>query len=177
MRDQATQLAQALERDDYETAGKHWQSLEQLNIIESDEVKRMVKELAGLPLKHFVLQHVRAYTEETLKYNFEEAEQKLILLRDLLSRFSNIDLNITPEQLEALLTQRREERVEEQRNIDQKLVAAGREGRRKAREETEQTVQQLLEQLEPIIQQMSISESEKQRIRAIANDSRDRILE
>ncbi len=177
IRDQSNALAQALEQDDYETAGNHWQLLEQLKVIGSDEVEQMVKELAGLPLKHFVLQHVRAYTEETLKYNFEEAEQKLILLRDLLSRFSNIDLNITPEQLDALLKQRREAKAEGQRNTNQKLVAARREGGRKAREETEQITQQMLDQLETIIQQMGISESEKQRIRAIANDSRDRILE
>ena len=53
MREQATALAEALERDDYQAAGNHWQSLTRLRIIGNDEVETMVGEHALSRVQHY----------------------------------------------------------------------------------------------------------------------------
>jgi len=177
MRDQAKKLAQALEQDNYEAAGRYWQALAQLKIIESDEVERMVEELAELPIKNFIMRRATAFQQEALQYNFDQAEQQLMLLQSLLPHLPNPGLQASLEEMETFLNQCKEEEKEEQKNMDQKLATARRQGTEKVREEIEQKVQRMLDRLETAIQQMGISESEQQRIRAIANDSRNNILD
>ena len=67
MRNRATALAEALEQDNYQAAGNHWQSLARLKVIGSAEVEQMILELAGMPLKNFVLRRIASYEREALK--------------------------------------------------------------------------------------------------------------
>lgn len=103
MRAQAIKLAYALEKDDYETAGKYWQSLARIKIIGNDEVEQMIVELIGMPLKNFVLRRIRAYEKEALLYNFEKEEHQLGLLRILLSHFPHEQLEYGVNYLQAVL--------------------------------------------------------------------------
>jgi hypothetical protein len=110
MRAQASALAASLERDDYEAAGNHWKSLARLKVIGSAEVERMILELAGMPLKHFVLRRVTSYKETALQHRFDEAEHQLSLLRVLLTHFPNEQLEYGIENLEAVLRDAREKK-------------------------------------------------------------------
>ena len=137
MRTQANKLATALERDDYETAGQYWQSLARLRVIESDEVEKMVRELAGMPLRNFVLRRIKAYEREALLYNFEEADRQLGLLRTLLGHFPHEKLECDVKDLEAILRNSKEKKRREDESIRKNLEQAKREEAKKAREEAE----------------------------------------
>ncbi len=110
MRAQASALAASLERDDYQAAGSHWQLLAQLKVIGSAEVEQMIRELAGMPLRHFVLRRVSSYKENALQHRFDEAERQLTLLRTLLSHFPNGQLECSINSLEVVLQDRREKK-------------------------------------------------------------------
>jgi hypothetical protein len=177
MRAQATALAASLERDDYQAAEHTWQALAQLKIIGSAEVEQMIQELAGMPLKNFMLRHVTAYKEEALKYNFGEAERQLALLRAVLCHFPNTDLQVSLSALELLLAQCKETQQEKQRNMTSKLAASKQEAVQEVREEMEQKIQQLMSPLEAVMRQMGMNENEQQRIREMAQEIRNDILE
>jgi hypothetical protein len=177
MRNQAEALAASLERDDYQAAGRHWKSLVRLKVIGNDEVEQMIGEHALSRVQQHVLGCVGAFRACVVQYQFDQAERQLALLRMLTSHFPNTGLQANLGELETLLTQYKERKAEEQRNVDQKLEGAKLKAVQKVREETEQKVQQMLVQLETIIQQMGLSESEQQRIRAMGQDARSHILE
>jgi len=177
MREQASSLVVALERDDYQAAESHLQSLTQLKIIGSAEVEQMILELAGMPLKHFVLRRVASYKEAALQHRFDDAEEQLWLLRMLTSHFPNTNLQVSLAELESLLTQCKERKAEAQRNTDQKLAAAKQEGVQEVREEMEQKVQQMLAQLDNMLIQSGFSASERQGIRTRAAKAGQEVLE
>jgi energy-coupling factor transporter ATP-binding protein EcfA2 len=137
MREQASALAVSLERDDYQAAESHWQSLAQLKVIGSAEVEKMIQELAGMPLINFVLRRVAAYEETALQYNFDEAERQLDLLRKLLSHFSDAQLEYKIKSLEALLRNSREKRRMEEESIRKNLGKTQQEGARAEREKAD----------------------------------------
>ena len=147
MRDQAAQLARTLENDDYEKAGKYWQSLARLQVIESDEVERMVGEHALVKIQHHVTGCIGAFKSYAIQYQFDQAERQLALLKMLASHFPNADLKVNLAALEALLTQCKEKKAEEQSNTDKKLAAAKQKAVQEVREEMEQKLAQLETQL------------------------------
>ncbi|MHA7877339.1 MAG: hypothetical protein ACX93T_00215 [Bacteroidota bacterium] len=147
MRAQAQKLAAALELDDYEVAGKHWQSLARLKVIESDEVERMVGEHALVKIQQYVSGCVGTFTKYAAQYQFEAAERQLALLKMLVNHFPNADLKVNVTALEKLLTQYKEKKAEEQRSTDQKLAVEKRKAVKKVQEAMEQELEQLRTQL------------------------------
>jgi hypothetical protein len=147
MREQASALAASLDRDDYQAAGRHWQSLAQLKVIGSAEVEKMIQELAGMPLKNFVLRRVAAYTKTALQYNFDEAERQLDLLRKLLSYFSDAQLEYKIKSLEALLRNSREKRRMEEESIRKNLEEAQQEGARAEREKADRELKEMAKKI------------------------------
>ncbi|MHA7877337.1 MAG: GTPase domain-containing protein [Bacteroidota bacterium] len=132
MRAQAKKLAAALELDDYEAAGRHWQSLSRLKVINNDEVEQMILELAFSPLKEFVIRRVNRYEKTALVYDFEEAERQLDLLKILLQHFPHELLACSIERLETVLQASKEKKREEERNRQEELREAIRKEREKA---------------------------------------------
>ena len=158
---------------EYEAAGKHWQSLERLEVIESDEVERMVGEHALVKIQRYVSGCAGTFKKYAVQYQFDQAERQLALLKMLANQFPNVDLKVSLEELEALLTQCKERKAEEQRNTDKELGAA----KRKVRIEMEQKTQQMMAQMENMMEQMNISENERNRMRKMANEARREVLE
>ena len=134
MRVQAAALVASLERDDYQAAENHWQSLTQLKIVGGAEVEQMIRELAGMPLKHFVLRRVSSYKETALQHRFDEAERQLALLRTLLSHFPNEQLECSIHSLEVVLQDSREKKRIEEETIRNNIDRAVREVKKEARE-------------------------------------------
>ncbi|MHA7877340.1 MAG: hypothetical protein ACX93T_00220 [Bacteroidota bacterium] len=159
MRAQAKKLAAALERDDYEAAGRHWQSVSRLKVIESDEVERMVEEHALVEIQQYALGCVGAFTKYAAQYQFEEAEQQLALLKLLGKRLPNADLGTSLEQLQASLKRYKGEKAIKQMKMSQELAAAKRQSVAKAWERADRGIQQMLEQIVTALQQMNLSES------------------
>ena len=159
MRAQASALAASLERDDYQAAGSHWQSLARLRVIGNEEVETMVGEHALSRVRQRVLGCVGVFREYAAQYEFDQAERQLALLRMLTSHFPNTDLQVSLVELESLLAQYKEKKTEEQSNRDQKLAAAKQEAVRKVQEEMEQKLEQLRTQLE--MAQLESSQSEQ----------------
>jgi len=142
MREQSTALAVALERDDYQAAESHWQSLTQLKIIGSVEVEQMIRELAGMPLTNFVIRRMASYREATLQHRFDEAEHQLTLLRTLISHFPDELLEYDIEDLASALRNSREKKRIEEESIRNNLDQARREAARRAREEAEREMEE-----------------------------------
>ena len=124
MRVQASVLVASLERDDYPSAERCWQSLEQLDIIDSAEVAQMLREYVEMPLEEFVLRRVSEYRESALQHKFDEAECQLELLRRLLVHFPHKQLEYGLEGLEEVLRNSREKRRMEEEMIRQNLEEA-----------------------------------------------------
>jgi hypothetical protein len=144
LREQATALASALKRDEYQIAESYWQSLTQLRIICNDEVEQIIKENVELLLENFVLRRYSAYKEAALLRTFDEVEGQLALLRMLFNDFPNEQLKCNIESLEAILRHNKEKkRLEEKslRNLEaavQRAAQAEHEAARKAREEADE---------------------------------------
>ncbi len=147
MREQVSALAASLDRDDYQVAGSHWQSLAQLKVIGSAEVEKMIQELAGMPLRNFVLRRVAAYQETALQYKFDEAEHQLDLLRKPLSHFSDAQLGYKMKSLEALLRNSREKRRIEEESIRNNLEEAQQRGAREEREKADRELKEGAEEI------------------------------
>jgi flagellar biosynthesis GTPase FlhF len=181
MRAQADALVASLERDDYQAAGSHWQSLTRLRVIGNEEVEQMIGELAGIPLLNFMQKRVIACTEHAAHHRFDEAGRQLAHLKTLLSHIPNTSLQVSLAALESLLTQCKETKAEEQRNTDKKLAAAKQKAVQEVRKEMEQMkeqlMEQMMEQLGNELQQMNLSESERQAIRTKADEAGKEILE
>ena len=177
MRAQASALAASLERNDYQAAGSHWQSLARLRVIGNEEVETMVGEHALSRAQYHVSGCVRAFREYAVRYEFDQAERQLALLRMLTIHFSNENIEVSLVALESLLAQYKEKKTEEQRDRDNKLAAAKREAVQGVREEMEQKVQRMLAQLENALQQMNLSESDRQHIRTRAKKAGKEVLE
>ena len=139
MRTKATALAAALEQDDYQAAGKHWQSLARLKIIGSDEVETMIGELAGMPLENFMQRRIASYREATLKCNFNEAEHQLDLLRTVIIHFPDERYDI--EELASMLRTCKEKKRIEEESIRNKINEAEQAAARRAREEAEEEME------------------------------------
>ena len=108
------------------------------------EIKR---ELAGMPLKNFVLQRVAAYREAALQDRFDEAERQLALLRTLLSHFPHEQLECTIKNLEVVLQASREKKRigEESIQKDLERKAKCEAAARRAREEADRELKQQAE--------------------------------
>ena len=124
MRAQVSALASSLGCDDYPSAERCWQSLEQLDIIDSAEVAQMLREYVEMPLIGFVLRRVEAYRESARQHKFDEAECQLELLRRLLVHFPHKQLEYGLEGLEEVLRNSREKRRMEEEMIRQNLEEA-----------------------------------------------------
>ena len=124
MRAQVSALASSLGCDDYPSAERCWQSLEQLDIIDSAEVAQMLREYVEMPLIGFVLRRVEAYRESARQHKFDEAECQLELLRRLLGHFPHKQLEYGLEGLEEVLRNSREKRRMEEEMIRQNLEEA-----------------------------------------------------
>jgi hypothetical protein len=148
MRNRVEALVQALEQDDYSAAGDHWQSLARLRIIKNDEVETMLNELALTRIQHHVSGCVGTFRTYAAEYQFDQAEQQLSLLRMLASCFADAELPIDLAALESLLTQCKEKKAENERNTDEKLKAATHQALQKVREEMEEKLAQIKQQLE-----------------------------
>jgi energy-coupling factor transporter ATP-binding protein EcfA2 len=147
MRAQAASLVASLECDDYQAAGRHWQSLTRLRVIGHAEVENMVGEHALSRVRQHVLGCVGAFREYAAQYEFDQAERQLALLRMLISHFPNTDLQVSVVELESLLAQYKEKKTEALRNTDIKLAAAKQEAVLKVQEEMGQKLEQLKAQL------------------------------
>jgi hypothetical protein len=177
MRDQVGVLVQALERNDYQTAGNHWQSLAKLRIIGNGEVETLLKEHALDRIQHYASGCIETFKAYASQYQFDQAEQQLSLLQMLQSRFTNADLKVDLAALESLLTQYKEKKAEEQRNTDRRLDAAKRQAVQKVREEMEEKIQQMLRQLQDVLPQTNLSDSEQRRMLAQAKEDEKNILD
>ena len=177
LRKRANALGVALKGDNYELAGRHWQSISRLNVIDNDEIEEMVGEYALSSIQHYVSGCVAAFKQSALGYQFDEAERQLELLRMLSSHFPNADLKVDLQALASLLQNYKDKRAEEQRTKDQKLKAAKHEATQRVRAELEQKIQHMLAQLENKLQQSAISEHEQQRILQQANQAGKAVLE
>jgi ElaB/YqjD/DUF883 family membrane-anchored ribosome-binding protein len=124
-----------------------------------DEVEQMVGEHALSRVRQHILGCVGTFKEHAIQYQFDQAERQLALLRAVLCHFSNTDLRVSLSALEALLAVSKQEAVQE------------------VREEMEQKIQQLMSQLETVMRQMGMNENKQQRIREMAQEARNNILE
>jgi len=118
-----------------------------------------------------------AFRAYAVQYQFDQAERQLALLRMLTSHFPNTNLQVSLAELEVLLTQCKERKAEAQRNTDQKLAAAKQEGVQEVREEMEQKIQQMMDQLDNMLIQSGVSASERQGIRTRAAKAGQEVLE
>jgi hypothetical protein len=155
MRVQVSALVASLERDDYQAAESYWQSLTQLEIIDSDEVEQMLREYALEPLRNFVLRRVMAYQKNALVYNFDEAERQLEVLRNLLGRFPHEQLEYSIEGLEAVLQSSREKRRIEEESIRENLEKARQEVARIEREKADKMVKEAIKDILDIVNKRS----------------------
>ena len=141
MRNRAAALAEALEQDDYQAAGNHWQSLARLKVIGSDEVEQMLKELVTVPLTSFIQRRVSSYKEEALKHNFDEATRQLDLLRTITRHFPHELLEYKIEDLLSILNGCREKKRIEEEGVRNRIAKAEQAAARKAREEQERKLE------------------------------------
>jgi hypothetical protein len=73
-----------------------------------------------------------------------------------------------------------ETQKEEQKRIDSQLAAAKQRvvrAKQKVREETEERIQQMMNQLETVMRQMGMNANEQQRLREMAQEARITIME
>ncbi len=147
MRNRATALAEALEQDDYEAAGNHWQSLARLKVIGSDEVEQMLKELVIAPLMSFIRRRVSSYKEEVLKYNFDEARRQLDLLKTITRHFPHELMEHKIENLSSLLSESREKKRIEAESVRNRIAEAEQAAARRAREEQERKVKRAADEV------------------------------